>query len=397
MKFTIKTLTVAVLAALFISLQSGYGATTNVVVGFGNALRFSPTNVFVATGDSVIWTWANTTPHSTTSGTNGTTGDDNGVPSGLWDSTVVSGTGHTFTNTFTSPGIFSYYCTLHHGSGMTGQVVVATSTLMTNVIIGFNGGLVFSPTNVFISPGDSVIWTWANTTPHSTTSGTNGTTGDDNGVPSGLWDSTVVSGAGHTFTNTFTASGVFSYYCTLHHGEGMTGQVIVASSTLLPPTINITNPLPGVVFAAPANVNIQTAVVNGSGAVTNVQFLVNSVALANVAAAPFSAVAGNLAAGSYTLTAIALDNNDLSATNSVAISVVTPVTVSLSNFLRSSSDFQFSYADNIGLDYVVLRSTNLVNWVPVNTNMASVNPTVFVDVNATNGLNFYRVGLMPNP
>lgn len=267
----------------------------------------------------------------------------------------------------------------------------------TNVVVGFGGNLVFSPTNVFISTGDSVIWQWINTTPHSTTSGTNGVHGDDNGVPSGLWDTGLQTTPGHMFTNTFASSGVFSYYCSLHHGEGMTGQVIVAGSTLLPPTIAITNPLAGAVFAAPANVTIQAAAANGSAAVTNVQFLANSTVLANVTTAPFSTVAGNLAAGNYTLTAIALDKNDLSATNAVAISVVTPVTVALTNLLKSAGSFQFSYPDNVGLNYVVLRSTNLTTWVALTTNTAAINPTVFVDVNATNGLNFYRVGRLPNP
>ena len=266
----------------------------------------------------------------------------------------------------------------------------------TNVIVGFNGALRFSPTNVLISTGDSVIWQWISTAQHSTTSGTNGVSGDDNGVPCGSWDSTVVGGVGHTFTNTFTSSGTFSYYCTLHHSLGMTGEVIVASAAL-PPGIGITNPLSGAIFAAPANVSIQAAVTNGSSTVTNVQFLVNSVVLANATTAPFSALAGNLAAGNYTLTAIALDNNDLSATNTVAISVVTPVTVELSNFLKSGTEFQFSYAANIGLNYIVQRSTDLMTWVTVNTNTAASNPAIYVDINATNGLNFYRVGLLPNP
>ena len=266
----------------------------------------------------------------------------------------------------------------------------------TNVIVGFNGGLRFSPTNVLISAGDSVIWQWANTTPHSTTSGTNGVSGDDNGVPSGLWNSTVVSGIGHTFTNTFTVSGTYSYFCSLHASESMTGEVVVAGAAL-PPGIGITNPFSGAVFAAPANVSIHAAVTNGSGTVTNVQFLVNSAVLANATTAPFSALAGNLAAGNYTLTAIALDNNDLSATNTVAISVVTPVTMVLSNLLKSGAAFQFSYPANIGLNYIVQRSTNLMTWVTLNTNTAASNPTVFKDVNATNGFNFYRVGRLPNP
>jgi plastocyanin len=266
----------------------------------------------------------------------------------------------------------------------------------TNVFVGFNGALRFSPTNVTISVNDSVIWTWQGSD-HSTTSGTNGTPGDDNGVPAGSWDSGI-NNLPHSFTNTFTSTGIYSYYCTVHHSVGMTGQVFVASSSL-PPTLAITQPLNGAVFATPANVAIQVVVTNGNGTVTNVQFLEGTTVLANETAAPFSTTANDLATGNYTLTAIALDNNDLSATNTVSISVVTPTTVALTNVfeLSGGTNFQFSYFANPGLDYVVLRSADLFTWVPLATNMAESNPVVFTDLTATNNLNFYRVGLLPNP
>jgi plastocyanin len=267
----------------------------------------------------------------------------------------------------------------------------------TNVIVGPASTLVFSPNNVQISQGDSVVWVWVIDGLHTTTSGTNEVNSDDNGVPCGLWDSGRLSTTGNTFTNTFTSAGTFYYYCTFHVSKGMTGEVVVASSTLLSPMVRITNPLPGMVFTAPANVTIQAAVTNGSGSVTNVQFLVNSAVLGNVTTAPFSTVAGNLAAGNYTLSAIALDNNNLSATNSVAISVVTPATIILASPLDSGTDFQFSYPANIGLDYIVQRSTDFTTWVTLQTNTAASNPALFLDVNATNGRNFYRVGRLPNP
>ena len=264
---------------------------------------------------------------------------------------------------------------------------------MTNVIVGFSG-LHFSPTNVLINAGDSVVWTWSGSN-HSSTSGTNGVHGDDNGVPSGLWDSGVNS-SGHTFTNTFPSAGIFSYYCSVHFSEGMTGQVLVAAINL--PGIMITNPLSGAVFAAPANVFIQAGVTNGSGTVTNVQFLTGATVLTNETSSPFSTTASNLLAGNYTLTAVALDNNGLSATNAVSISVVTPVTVSLTNvFKLSGTNFQFRYFANTGLDYLVQRSTNFTLWVPIATNIAASNPVVFTDIHATNKLNFYRVGRLPNP
>ncbi len=273
--------------------------------------------------------------------------------------------------------------------------VQPASGATTNVTVGVGGTLRFSPTNVLISVNDSIIWNWAGPN-HSTSSGTNGVKGDDNGVPSGMWDSGV-NNTGHSFTNTFTSAGRFSFFCSIHFGSGMTGQVFVASSGA-PPTLSITNPLSGTVFAAPASVTVKAGVTNGSGAIANVEFLQGTSVLANETTGPFSVTDNSLAAGSYTITAIASDDDGFSATNSVNISVVTPVTVSLTNiFTLSRTNFQFTYPANIGLNYVVQRSADLINWTSLVTNMASSNPVVFVDSKATNGLNFYRVGRMPNP
>src|ERR1019366_2796596 len=53
--------------------------------------------------------------------------------------------------------------------------------------------------------------------------------------------------------------------------------------------------------------------------------------LTNETAAPFSAVTNNLAAGSYTLSAIASDNLGAQTTNSISITVDAPPTVTITN------------------------------------------------------------------
>ncbi len=167
-----------------------------------------------------------------------------------------------------------------------------------------------------------------------------------------------------------------------------------------PPSVTVTNPASGAVFAAPANVTIQATATDSDGSVTNVQFLVGATVLTNKAVAPFSVTASNLVAGSYTLTAIASDNSGAKATNAVTISVVTPVPVSFSGLQQSGgTNFQFSYSANVGLRYIVQRSTNLAaaNWISLITNTAASNPVVFVDANRTNISSFYRVGRLPNP
>lgn len=260
-----------------------------------------------------------------------------------------------------------------------------SSAATTNVIVGSPLDR-FTPSNVSISVNDSVVWNWTNVD-HSTTSGTNGVPGDDNGVPSGLWDSGVILAKPFSFTNTFTSAGLFTYYCRIHHSFGMVGQVLVS--------IAITNPANSAVFAAPANVTIQA---EAAGTVTNVQFLANNTLLASENSGPFSTVANNLAAGDYIISAVAQDDSGLFATNSVGISVITPMTVVLTNsFLPTNNNFQFSYSADIGLNYVVQRSTDLLTWFPLITNAAASNPVVFDDLNATNNLDFYRVGRLPNP
>jgi plastocyanin len=265
----------------------------------------------------------------------------------------------------------------------------------TNVLVGPGATDTFSPSAVSISVNDSVIWNWQGSF-HSTTSGTNGVHSDDNGVPSGLWDSGIAS-TPHFFTNTFTSTGVFAYYCSFHYSFGMLGQVTVSSATT-PPTLSITNPPNGTVFAEPANVTIKASVTNGSAAVTNVQFLVNNNLLASLNSGPYTAATNDLAAGAYTISAIAQDNNGRAATNSVTITVVTPAIVSFMNSSHpSDTDFQFAYSADIGLKYVVERSSDLMNWTPLATSKATNNPAIFDDSNATNELYFYRVGRLPNP
>ncbi len=258
-----------------------------------------------------------------------------------------------------------------------------------NVDVG-NGGDTFSPAVTNIATGDTVIWTWKSAAfiPHAVLS--------TNSTPA--FGSPTPSTAPHSFTNVFSTAGTFHYFCTVHLSLGMTGAVVVASANL-PPTVAITNPAPGTVFAAPANVTIQASA-SDDGAVTNVQFLVGTTVLANDNIAPFSTVANSLAAGSYTLSAIASDNNGATATNQVAISVVDPVPVLLSAPMPVlPGKFRFTYTANAGLSYVIQSSSNLLSpdWSTLATNTAAGGSIDFTDLNATLDDEFYRVGRLPNP
>lgn len=258
-----------------------------------------------------------------------------------------------------------------------------------NVAVG-TGGLVFSPAVVNVNPGDKVVWTWTGNF-HSTTSGSGGSS-------SGLWDSGVAN-APHSFTNTFNTPGNFPYYCSIHFASGMTGAVVVAAANVAP-TVSITSPANGAVFSAPADVKVSAIASDADGSINNVKFLLDASVLADQTASPYAVTNHNLPAGNYTFSAVATDDGGLAATNSVNISVVTPVPVNLSSpQWLSPASFQFAYAANIGLRYVVQRATNLADpvWTDLVTNTADTDPVPFTDTNAPRNTGFYRVSRLPNP
>jgi plastocyanin len=81
---------------------------------------FNPPTINIQAGDTVRWTWVDDGEHTVTSGAACT-------PDRLFDSGVRN-VGATLTFTFTRPGQFPYFCTLHCSMGMTGTVNVAAAT-----------------------------------------------------------------------------------------------------------------------------------------------------------------------------------------------------------------------------------------------------------------------------
>ncbi len=255
--------------------------------------------------------------------------------------------------------------------------LLALATVANISIVNF----AFTPSSVSIGVNDSVKWTWAGS-PHSTTSDT------------GLWESGV-QGTGATFTHAFTSAGSFPFHCSVH--PFMTGTITVQSADV-PPTVIISNPTNGSVFAAPATLTLAATASDSDGSVTNVQFFQGTASLGNAANSPYLVNVRNLAAGNYTLSAVAADNAGTKVTNSVMLRVVSPGPTTLSAAQRPSpASFQFSYSATVGLSYVVQRSVDLSHWTVLSTNTAKRASEVFLDQDASENAGSYRVGLLPNP
>jgi hypothetical protein len=178
-----------------------------------------------------------------------------------------------------------------------------------------------------------------------------------------------------------------------------TGGFTYQRSTPLPPTptVSITSPAGGAVFAAPANVTIAGSAAVSSGTITNVQMFANGVQVGSCFTAPFSLTASNLAAGSYALIAVATAAGLSTTSTVVNITVVSPAAVTLSGAKLNGGQFSFNYNADPGLVYVVQSSADLLNWASLQTNVATSDPMLFSDPMYPARAVLYRVSRLPNP
>ena len=266
-------------------------------------------------------------------------------------------------------------------SGILVLKTFSASAFTTNVTIGDN---FFSPTDVEIRVNDSVTWNWTGNS-HTTTSA----------ASPPLWNSGVLN-SGATFSRQFTSSGNFPFFCAVH--PFMVGSVNVVSANQAP-SVSITNPPPGAVFAAPWTGTIQATAADSDGNVVSVEFFTNSVSVGIVSNAPYNLSLTNVPAGSYTLKAMATDNSSATTTSAnVSISVVTPSPITISDAASlPGGQFRLTYTADAGLRYVVERASVLGTFAGINTNMATGSSVNFTDNAALGDQKFYRVGRLPNP
>ena len=274
-------------------------------------------------------------------------------------------------------------------------VILATYTSVnaattTNVSVG---DLYFSPQNVSINTGDTVLWTWVGSGLYFHNS-----TGP--GVPP-LWASASTGTAGYQFSYSFTAAGTYAYVCTYHSFYGMTGSVSVQGALNVPPVVGITRPTNGATFVAPWTGLIEATASDSDDSVSQVAFYQGANPLGSVLnpGSTLSFGVTNLPAGDYNLTAVATDSRGSATTSAVVlIHVRTPSPILLSSMERlATSRFAFQYSATPGLSYVVARSPSPENFFPISTNTATNSVMTFVDDSATAPWNFYRLNVVPNP
>ena len=113
----------------------------------------------------------------------------------------------------------------------------------------------------------------------------------------------------------------------------------VSSTPNQNPTVGLSSPSPGATFPAPATIPIAASAADPDGTVARVEFYSGTTLLGTDTTSPYSFSWTGVAAGSYTLKAIAYDNTGASTTSAtVSVTVTTATSVPATVSFQKSPD-----------------------------------------------------------
>ena len=136
----------------------------------------------------------------------------------------------------------------------------------------------------------------------------------------------IVTLAVHSLTNNSKWIKVNSLNSTSNRPE------LVITVTNTPPSVTLNAPISGSVFGEPAAIAMTAIASDPGGGIAQVEFFAGTVSLGARSVPPYTITWSNVAAGAYSLTARAMDNEGLSATSSVVnVTVDLPPGVTLTS------------------------------------------------------------------
>jgi chitodextrinase len=239
---------------------------------------------------------------------------------------IVSGTG-PFSVSY-SPSIGTYNLTAvatdNDGATTTSSVVTITVEAYVNT----------PPSVAITSPSNGTVFTDPASFNITATASDNGSIAQVEFF-SGSTSLGVISGSGPYSVNYTPAIGVYNLTAVATDNEGLTSTSAIVSITVeayvnLNPTIVITSPTNGTNFDEGSNTTITVDVTDADGTVDLVEFFINQTRVGQDLTAPFSFDWLNLPVGTYTLFAIATDNdNGVTTSTNVTVTVTEPSTCTL--------------------------------------------------------------------
>ena len=119
---------------------------------------------------------------------------------------------------------------------------------------------------------------------------------------------------------------------------------VTSASTNQPPSVSLTAPAGGSSFTAPASMTVSASASDSDGTVSRVDFYRGSTQIGSDSSSPYSMSWTNVAAGTYSLTAIAVDDDGATRTSPAVSVTVNSATNQLPNVSLTSPTAGASFA-----------------------------------------------------
>jgi hypothetical protein len=131
-----------------------------------------------------------------------------------------------------------------------------------------------------------------------------------------------------------------------------------------PPTVSLTSPADGAAFVTPVNITLNANASDSDGTIQQVTFMANGAPVGTALTSPYTFTWNNVPAGTYTVTAVATDNDGAMTTSApVTITVTAPARA---NVARASNGGVATASSTLGPNYpassVINGDRRGLNW-----------------------------------
>ncbi len=255
---------------------------------------YSPSDLTINVGDTVIWENIDIIGHEVIS--------DNGAfpNSGL----ILDGDSYSYT--FPAVGDYPYH-----------DRIVATGII--HVIDGGTGGNI-PPTVRITSPADGTVFNLSATfTITATATDTDGIANVDFFKDGVFFRRDTTASYTATVTNLSPGTYIFSAVATDTLGASSTNSISITVNAA--PTVSIVSPASNTMFTSPASFVIQADASDPEGRLDSVEFFRGSTLIGIATAPPYTFDVNGLNSGTYTFSAVAVDDEGLTASSSITIIV----------------------------------------------------------------------------
>jgi parallel beta-helix repeat protein len=172
----------------------------------------------------------------------------------------------------------------------------------------------------------------------------NANAGDDGGVRqvqffAGVNSLGIDTSSPYSETWSNVAAGIYTLKAVATDNYGLSATSGVVNVIVdIPPVVTLTNPANNTLFVAGSNIVLGATATDVDGTVKQVQFFGGTTSLGIDTNAPYSVTWSNAPAGTYALTAVAMDNNGITTTSGpVSIFIDAPPSVSITSPTNNTS------------------------------------------------------------